>query len=185
MQATPATWRLLLEAGWPGRAGLKILCGGEPLPKDLARQLLPRCAGLWNMYGPTETTIWSTCCRMMEAEDIHIGRPINHTEINILDEQLQPAPVGVAGELLIGGEGLARGYVNRPKLTVEKFIAHPYKPGARLYRTGDLARYWPDGNIDCLGRLDFQRVPHRIERDRSLPRPTSCCEAMCRGRTRR
>ena len=148
MQATPATWRLLLEARWPGRAGLKILCGGEPLPKDLA--------ALWNMYGPTETTIWSTCCRVIDVEDIHIGRPINNTEIYILDEQLQPAPVGVAGELLIGGEGLARGYVNRPELTVEKFIAHPYKPGARLYRTGDLARYRPDGNIDCLGRLDFQ-----------------------------
>ena len=97
MQATPATWRVLLEAGWPGREGLKILCGGEPLPKDLARQLLPRCAELWNMYGPTETTIWSTCCRVMEAENIHVGRPINNTEIYILDEQLQPAPVGVAG----------------------------------------------------------------------------------------
>ena len=156
MQATPATWRLLLDAGWKGRTGLKILCGGEPLPQDLARQLLPRCAELWNMYGPTETTIWSTCCRVWVAEEIHIGRPIQNTEIYILDDQLQPVPVGVAGELLIGGAGLARGYLNRPELTAEKFIAHPFTPGARLYRTGDLARYRPDGNIDCLGRLDFQ-----------------------------
>jgi len=156
MQATPATWRLLVEAGWAGRPGLKILCGGEPLPADLARQLLPRCAELWNMYGPTETTIWSTCCRVQEANNIHIGRPINNTELYILDEQRRPVPVGVAGELLIGGAGLARGYFKRPDLTAEKFIAHPFTPGARLYRTGDLARYRPDGNVDCLGRLDFQ-----------------------------
>ena len=156
MQATPATWRLLVEAGWAGRPGLKILCGGEPLPADLARQLLPRCAELWNMYGPTETTIWSTCCRVQDASTIHIGRPINNTELYILDEQQRPVPVGVAGELLIGGVGLARGYFKRPDLTAEKFIAHPFKPGERLYRTGDLARYRPDGNVDCLGRLDFQ-----------------------------
>ncbi len=156
MQATPATWRLLLEAGWSGRAGLKILCGGEPLPAELARQLLSRCAELWNMYGPTETTIWSTCGRVQAAEDIHIGRPIDNTELYILDAQQQPVPVGVAGELLIGGAGLARGYFNQPALTAEKFIAHPFRPAARLYRTGDLARYRPDGTVDCLGRLDFQ-----------------------------
>ncbi len=155
-QATPATWRLLLAAGWKGTPGLKVLCGGEPLPADLAKELIPRCAELWNMYGPTETTIWSTCCRVTDAAVIHIGRPIANTEIYILDAKQQAQPVGVAGELLIGGVGLARGYFNREELTADRFITHPFKPGQRLYRTGDLARYRPDGNIDCLGRLDFQ-----------------------------
>jgi thioesterase domain-containing protein len=108
------------------------------------------------MYGPTETTIWSTCSRVTEPTDIHIGRPIDNTEIYILDAHQQPLPVGLAGELLIGGDGLARGYHHRPELTADRFVAHPFKPGARLYRTGDLARYRADGNIDCLGRLDFQ-----------------------------
>ena len=156
MQATPATWRLLLEAGWAGRPTLTILCGGEPLPQELAQQLLPRCAALWNMYGPTETTIWSTCGRIRHAEAISIGRPIANTQLYILDEQQQPVPVGVPGELYIGGAGVARGYVKRPELTAERFIAHPWQPGARLYRTGDLARYRPDGTVDCLGRLDHQ-----------------------------
>jgi len=153
MQATPATWRLLLAADWAGTRGLKILCGGEPLPADLATQLLSRCDSLWNMYGPTETTIWSTCCRITDAAGIHIGRPIDNTLIRIVDERFQPVPIGVPGELLIGGDGLARGYYNRPDLTAEKFITIP---GGRFYRTGDLARYRADGNIDCLGRLDFQ-----------------------------
>jgi amino acid adenylation domain-containing protein len=156
MQATPATWRLMLAAGWKGTPRLKALCGGEAVPADLASELIPRCAELWNMYGPTETTIWSTVCRITDAGNIHIGRPIENTEIYILDESSQPLPVGLPGELLIGGEGLARGYLNRPQLTAERFVAHPFKPGARLYRTGDLARYRSDGNIDCLGRLDFQ-----------------------------
>ena len=156
MQATPATWRLMLEAGWSGTAGLKILCGGEGLPSDLARQLLPRCGELWNMYGPTETTVWSTCCRITDASDLTIGRPIANTDVHILDDQLRPLDVGGEGELLIGGDGVARGYHHRPELTAEKFIPHPFKPGQRLYRTGDLARYKPDGRIECLGRLDFQ-----------------------------
>jgi amino acid adenylation domain-containing protein len=156
MQATPATWRLMLEANWQGCPTLKVLCGGEPLSKDLARQLLPRCRELWNMYGPTETTIWSTCSKVMDADDIHIGRPIDNTDLYILDDQFQLLPIGVPGELFIGGDGLARGYLNRPELSEEKFISHPFKPGARLYRTGDLARYRVDGAIDCLGRLDFQ-----------------------------
>jgi aspartate racemase len=126
------------------------------MPADLASELIPRCAELWNMYGPTETTIWSTLCRITDAGNIHIGRPIDNTEIYILDACNQPLPVGLPGELLIGGEGLARGYLYRPELTAERFVAHPFKPGARLYRTGDLARYRADGNIDCLGRLDSQ-----------------------------
>lgn len=156
LQATPVTWRLLLAAGWKRTPQLKALCGGEALPADLAADLLPRCAELWNMYGPTETTVWSTCAHVTDAADIHIGRPIDNTEIYILDANRQPLPIGVAGELLIGGAGLARGYLNRSELTAEKFVPHPFKPGQRLYRTGDLARYRNDGTIDCLGRLDFQ-----------------------------
>lgn len=156
LQATPATWKLMINAGWKGTPRLKALCGGEALPASLAAELLPRCAELWNMYGPTETTIWSTCCQVTDATDIHIGRPIDNTEVYILDTNQQPLPVGHAGELLIGGDGLARGYLNRTELTTDRFIAHPFKTGQRLYRTGDLARYREDGNIDCLGRLDFQ-----------------------------
>jgi thioesterase domain-containing protein/acyl carrier protein len=156
LQATPSTWRLMLAAGWKRSPRLKALCGGEALPADIAAEILPRCAELWNMYGPTETTIWSTCAQVSNAQDVHIGRPIDNTEIYILDSHQQPLPVGVAGELLIGGTGLARGYLNRSELTAEKFVPHPFKPGQRLYRTGDLARYRSDGNIDCLGRLDFQ-----------------------------
>ncbi|MBK9992039.1 MAG: amino acid adenylation domain-containing protein, partial [Verrucomicrobia bacterium] len=156
LQATPATWRLMLASGWKGSPRLKALCGGEALPTDLAAELLPRCAELWNMYGPTETTIWSTCSRVESATDIHIGRPIDNTEIYILDPHQQPLPIGLPGELLIGGDGLARGYHNRADLTADRFVPHPFKAGAKLYRTGDLARYRPDGNIDCLGRLDHQ-----------------------------
>lgn len=167
MQATPASWRLMLESGWKGSPDLKVLCGGEPMPADLAKELIPRCKELWNMYGPTETTIWSTCFQVKDASNIHIGRPIDNTEIYILDEKLQPLPVGAEAELMIGGEGLARGYNNLPELTAEKFIPHPFNNsgGGRIYRTGDLARYLPDGSIECLGRLDDQIKLHgfRIE----------------------
>jgi len=159
MQATPATWRMLIEAGWLGSDRLTVLCGGEALPPDLAVALLDRSAALWNMYGPTETTIWSTIERIEGADqEITIGRPIANTEIYILDPCLQPVPIGVSGELYIGGHGLARGYRQRPELTTERFIAHPLsaEPHARLYRTGDLARYRSDGRIVHLGRLDHQ-----------------------------
>jgi amino acid adenylation domain-containing protein/thioester reductase-like protein len=174
MQATPATWRLLLESGWPGQSGLKILCGGEALPPDLARALLPRCAELWNMYGPTETTVWSTTTRITTADEpITIGRPIANTRIYILDEQMQPVPIGVAGHLYIAGDGVAKGYWNQPDLTAERFIkvegrrmkaeskeqkdeAIPHPSSLILYKTGDLARYLPDGRILFLCRSDFQ-----------------------------
>ena len=159
MQATPVTWMMLIEAGWAGKPGLKILCGGEALTPELAQQLIPRCAALWNMYGPTETTIWSTYCRITgENGAISVGRPIDNTQVYIVNEKLQPASVGVAGELLIGGDGLAVGYLNQPELTAEKFIRNPFAPGteSRLYRTGDLARYLADGNIEILGRMDHQ-----------------------------
>lgn len=159
MQATPATWRTLIEAGWQGDGRLKALCGGEAFPSDLAQQLLDRVGSLWNMYGPTETTVWSTVYEVKTAsESIPIGRPIANTELYILDEQRQPVPIGVAGELYIGGAGVARGYLHLPELTDEKFVPNPFcdAPGARLYRTGDLARYLADGNVQFLGRLDHQ-----------------------------
>jgi amino acid adenylation domain-containing protein len=159
MQATPATWSLILEAGWPGNNKLKALCGGEILLRDLANQLRERVASLWNLYGPTETTIWSATYKVAFGESsISIGNPIANTQIYILDSHLQPVPIGVKGELYIGGSGLARGYLNRPDLTCEKFIPDPLSkdPGSRLYKTGDLARYLPNGNIEFLGRLDQQ-----------------------------
>jgi amino acid adenylation domain-containing protein len=159
MQATPATWRLLLEAGWQGERQLQILCGGEAFPRTLANQLLSRGRILWNLYGPTETTVWSAAYEVTPGEGlVPIGRPIDNTQIYLLDACLKPVPVGVPGALYIGGAGLARGYLGRPALTAEKFIPHPFsaQPGARLYKTGDLARYLPDGNIEFLNRMDHQ-----------------------------
>jgi amino acid adenylation domain-containing protein/non-ribosomal peptide synthase protein (TIGR01720 family) len=161
MQATPATWRLLLAAGWLGTRDLKILCGGEALPRDLANQLLGACGSLWNVYGPTEATIWSTLDQVDPSGPITIGRPLDNTEIYLLSRQMKPVPAGVPGELLIGGDGLSRGYRGRPDLTAEKFIPHPFadlrgEPGARLYRTGDLARHLADGRVEFLGRIDHQ-----------------------------
>ena len=159
MQATPATWRLLLDAGWAGRPGFKALCGGEPLSTDLAAQLQARCGSLWNLYGPTETTVWSSCCRVEAgATSIHIGRPIANTAVWVLDERAQLCPVGVPGEIVIGGEGVSLGYLNRPELTAERFVADPFSdaPGALLYHTGDRGRWRADGVIEHLGRIDFQ-----------------------------
>jgi amino acid adenylation domain-containing protein len=158
MQATPATWRMLLEAGWQGPTALTILCGGEAWPADLATQLLARSARLWNMYGPTETTIWSTCFQVTDESTLLIGGPIANTQTYVLDGKLEPVPIGVTGELYIGGDGVARGYFNRPELTEEKFIPDPFRqePGARLYRTGDLARYLPSGLLQFLRRGDNQ-----------------------------
>ena len=158
MQVTPATLRLLLEAGWPGSPNLKILCGGEAWLSDLAEQVLPRCKSLWNMYGPTETTIWSSVSEVEAGQPVLIGPPIANTTFYILTACGQLAPVGVPGELHIGGDGVARGYLNRPELTNERFIADPFKDEAatRLYKTGDLVRYLPDGRIEFLGRMDHQ-----------------------------
>ncbi len=158
MQATPATWRMLLEAGL-SKMSLKILCGGEALPHNLSQQLLERCGSLWNLYGPTETTIWSAVYRVKREDGVaYVGSAIANTQIYILDKYLNPVPIGITGELYIAGDGLARSYFNRPELTAEKFIPNPFssKPGSRLYKTGDLARYLPDGTIEFLGRIDFQ-----------------------------
>lgn len=158
LQATPATWRLLIEAGWKRTPGLRALCGGEPMPRELADQLLDRCDEVWNMYGPTETTIWSTVERIERGQPILIGRPIANTEVYVLDAQGRPTPIGVPGELVIGGLSVARGYHERPELTADRFVPDPFsrRTGARLYRTGDLARWRADGRLDCLGRLDHQ-----------------------------
>jgi amino acid adenylation domain-containing protein len=157
MQATPVTWRLLLEAGWQGDPDLKILCGGEALPRDLADRLLATGAEVWNLYGPTETAIWSTVHRVDDRPGpVPIGSPIANTQVLLLDEAGQAVPPGVAGELFIGGDGLARGYLRRPELTAEKFVDDPFHPGERLYRTGDLARWLPDGNIEWVARMDHQ-----------------------------
>jgi amino acid adenylation domain-containing protein len=157
MQATPVTWRLLLESGWRGTPGLKILCGGEALPRDLAQQLLAAGAEVWNLYGPTETTVWSTLQRVtVENERVSIGRPIANTQIYVMDEYGRPVPPGVAGELYIGGDGLARGYLNSEELSAERFVKSSLHSGKRLYRTGDLVRRLRDGGLDYLGRVDHQ-----------------------------
>ncbi len=156
LQATPSTWRMLVDSGWPGRPGLKMLCGGEALPPTLAAALHSRGAQLWNMYGPTETTIWSSVDQVVPDQPVRLGDPIANTDFLVVDTRLEPVPTGVAGELLIGGLGLARGYHNRAELTAEKFVAHPLSPGARSYRTGDLVRAHRDGTLEFLGRLDHQ-----------------------------
>ena len=159
MQATPVTFRLLLEAGWKGDPYFKVLCGGEALPRELANRILDCGVPLWNMYGPTETTIWSATGLVAKGEGaVVVGPPIDNTQFYVADAQQQPLPLGVPGELLIGGEGVARGYYKRPELTAEKFIADPFSkvPGARVYRTGDLVRRRTDGNFEFLGRMDGQ-----------------------------
>lgn len=159
MQATPATWHLLLEAGWQGKSAVKILCGGEALTRDLANRLLHKGAGVWNLYGPTETTIWSTLWQV-EAGDgpVSIGRPIANTQVYVLDAALAPVPVGVTGDIYIGGAGVAHGYLHRPELTTERFIPDPFssQAGQRLYKTGDRGCYRPDGTLVYLGRGDQQ-----------------------------
>jgi len=159
MQATPSTWRLLLEAGWNGGKTFKILCGGEALPADLAAKLIERSGSLWNMYGPTETTVWSTCERVEHLDaGISIGHPIDNTQVWILDADRQLCPIGVPGEIAIGGAGVTLGYLDRPELTADRFVADTFgaNASARVYRTGDRGRWRGDGRIEHLGRLDFQ-----------------------------
>jgi amino acid adenylation domain-containing protein len=158
LQATPATWRLLLEAGWHGHPGLRMFCGGEALPRDLADKLLEGGGTLWNLYGPTETTIWSTIEQVTAGHAVAIGRPIANTQAYVLDAAGQRVPPGVLGELYLGGAGLAHGYLGKPGLTAERFVPDGIgtTPGARLYRTGDVARWLPDGRLECQGRIDQQ-----------------------------
>jgi len=158
MQATPTTWQLMVDAGWTGSAALKIACGGEALPRALADQLLDRCGSLWQMYGPTETTIWSSVLRLArDHEAPRLGGPIANTLFYVLDQHRQAVPVGVPGELYIGGDGVAEGYRGRPELTAERFVPDPFGAGdGRLYRTGDMVRWRADGTLDFLGRIDHQ-----------------------------
>lgn len=159
MQATPSTWRMMLEAGWTKKLPLKALCGGEALPKELAYDLLAHCDSVWNMYGPTETTIWSSVKQITAGEEtITIGQPIANTQFYILDEQLKPVDVNTVGELFIAGDGLAKGYLNRPELTAERFVSDPFAdlPGTKMYRTGDLGKLTETGDVQCLGRSDQQ-----------------------------
>lgn len=163
LQATPATWRLLIQSGWQGRTGLKALCGGEPMPADIVAPLLGRCAELWNMYGPTETTVWSAVYRIIDADEpILIGKPIGNTQIYILDANGREVPAGCEGELHIGGAGVTLGYRGRPDLTEERFIDNRYRNphtsyvSRRLYKTGDVAKIRLDGNIEFLRRNDKQ-----------------------------
>jgi amino acid adenylation domain-containing protein len=159
MQATPVTWKLLLEAGWDGNPRLKVLCGGEAFSRKLANDLVRCGSSVWNMYGPTETTIWSSCAHIEHGSGpVLIGSPIFETQIYVLDEDLQPVSIGMTGELYIGGTGVARGYLHRPELTQQKFIPDPFsgESGPRLYRTGDLGRVLPSGDIEYLGRMDYQ-----------------------------
>jgi amino acid adenylation domain-containing protein len=158
MQATPGTWRMLLDLGWKGNPALKILCGGESWGTDLAGELLPRCKSLWNMYGPTETTIWSSVGRVKKGQPVLLGHPIANTTFYVLDASQQLSPLGSPGELYIGGRGLALGYKDREDLTRERFVndAFAKQPGARLYKTGDLVCRVEGGGIKFLGRLDHQ-----------------------------
>jgi amino acid adenylation domain-containing protein len=158
MHATASTWRLLLESGWGGDKGLTIFAGGEALPWDLALKLLDRGSAVWNLYGPTETAVYSTIHRVERTDGaVLVGRPIANTQVYVLDRHGGPVPIGAAGEVCIGGSGVSRGYLRRPQLTAEKYVPCPFGPaGARLYRTGDLGRYRPDGRLECLGRLDHQ-----------------------------
>lgn len=158
MQATPSGWRVLLAAGWIGGRRFKALCGGEGLPRELADALCDRVGELWNMYGPTETTIWSTCARITpETVGTPIGTPIANTRVYVLDTDGRQCPIGMAGEIWIAGDGVTLGYLGRDELTTERFVEDPWgAPGARMYRTGDRGRWRNDGMLEHLGRLDFQ-----------------------------
>jgi len=168
LQATPTTWQLLLDSGWNTPLPIKALCGGEAMPLNLARSLTARCNSLWNMYGPTETTIWSAV-KQIKAEDelITIGFPIANTQIYLLDENRKVVEDGEIGEIVIGGDGVAEGYWKREELTAEKFISNPFsdEKDSILYRTGDLGKLLPNGELQCLGRIDHQVKlrGHRIE----------------------
>ncbi|QHS56282.1 amino acid adenylation domain-containing protein [Mucilaginibacter sp. 14171R-50] len=158
MQATPYTWRMMLEAGW-GTEKIKVICGGEALPIDLAERILGRASSLWNVYGPTETTIWSTLKEIKHTDRaVSIGKPIDNTSVYILDKFQKPLMPGAAGEIYIGGEGVALGYLNQPELTSEKFIADPFAAytGGKMYRTGDLGTFTPEGDLVYLSRIDAQ-----------------------------
>ena len=186
LQATPSAWRGLIDAGWSGQANLKALCGGEALPRDLAELLLARAGELWNLYGPTETTVWSAVQRVTSGSGpVPIGRPIDNTQMYVLDAHQQLVPTQASGELYIGGAGVARGYLRRQEL-MHRFVPNPFRPGERLYRTGDLARWLPDGTLEYLGRVDnqvkirgFRIEPGEIEAVLSRHPAVGQCVVVC------
>jgi len=169
LQATPTTWRMLLDAGWRGTAALRMLSGGEALAPDLAEALLPFGGELWNLYGPTETTIWSTAARLVPGAAAHrppVGVPLPGTSVEVVDRDLRLIPFGSEGELLISGAGVALRYLNDPQKTAERFVVIPDRAaGAKHYRTGDRARWRFDGQLEILGRDDEQVKlrGHRLE----------------------
>jgi amino acid adenylation domain-containing protein len=170
VQGTPSTWRMLIAAGWKGNPSLTALCGGEPLSRELAVALRQRTKELWNLYGPTETSVWTTAGPLADSvqvstQPIGLGKPIDNTSLYILDGMLHPSPIGVWGEFYIGGKGVGRGYRSQRGLTAERFVADPFQRGRRMYRTGDIGRLCHDGSIEFLGRVDLQVKirGHRIE----------------------
>src|SRR5579862_8430167 len=198
LQATPSTWRLLVAAGWQASPGLTALCGGEALPERLAADLVARAGEVWNLYGPTETTVWSAADRVEAGAPVRIGPPIANTSLALMSRELEPVPPGVAGELWIGGDGVARGYRGRPDLTAERFVPDPLSggssaPGARLYRTGDLARHDGRGRLEFLGRIDHQvkvrgfrielgEVESALESHPAVARAVAVADALGGGR---
>lgn len=156
MQATPATWKMLFQSGWVNSTKVKILCGGEALSANLRQSFLKTASEAWNLFGPTETTIWSTLSPILEQQPITIGRPIANTQVYVIDSHEKPVPIGVPGELCIGGDGLSRGYLNQPGLTAEKFVENPFLANTKIYKTGDLARWLPNGELLYIGRIDHQ-----------------------------
>nr|WP_294945504.1 amino acid adenylation domain-containing protein [uncultured Mucilaginibacter sp.] len=158
LQATPYTWRMMLEVNWDEKLPLKVFTGGEALAKDLAAKLIARSKEVWNLYGPTETTIYSVIKHVTDAEDVTVGWPIDNTQIYVVDEAMNSLTDGDVGEILIGGVGVSRGYLNRHELTAKKFVHNPFSdiPGDKIYRTGDLGKLRPNGELVCLGRIDHQ-----------------------------
>jgi amino acid adenylation domain-containing protein len=159
MQGTPFMWHTMLEAGWKEALPITIFCGGEAMTKELAQKLLTRCNVLWNMYGPTETTIYSIIKKISEQDEVvTIGKPVLNTQVYLLDEGMNKVATGETGEIYIAGAGVANGYINKPDLTAEKFIADPFSAvaGQKMYKTGDLGKVLDNGDIQCLGRTDHQ-----------------------------
>ncbi|WP_233899291.1 non-ribosomal peptide synthetase [Tenacibaculum piscium] len=183
MQATPSTWQMLIDSGWENKEAVTVLTGGEAINESLKNSLTRMSNTVWNLYGPTEATIWVTTQKLKASERVTLGRPISNVQLYVLDKNNAVVPVGVIGELCIGGAQLSSGYLNRESLTNEKFITNPFREGTQIYRTGDLVRWLSDGNIEFIGRKDTQVKirGYRIELGEvenvlfQLPEVNHCC----------